>query len=292
MKLFTIKTHKFDYDKFIYFHGWIYLSPFSLFEDKNVGAYLRLKNGKSIKVKIERSEGRVYTTLIVSTREDGHIGEMDREVLRGQVSRMFCLDQDFTGFYEMCRDEPVLSFVYKKNCRGMLRSSNTFEDIIKTICTTNCDWRNTKNMCSALCSLDSGNFPTPKEILQYNDKKLSDMVPVGYRSRTILEISRLWEDGKNDIDKWAKEKDFEKIRNVLGNVWGIGDYCLNHILVLLGDYSFIPVDSEVLRYLKDVYFQGCDISAKEAVKPFEKYGKFRYLAYKYERMARKLNYIN
>jgi N-glycosylase/DNA lyase len=292
MKLFSIKTRKFDYEKFIYFHGWIFLSPFSLFEDKSIGAYLRLKNGKNIKVKIQRSEGRVYTTLIVSTEEDRHIGERDREVLREQVSRMFCLDQDFTVFYEMCKDEPALSFVYKNNCRGMLRSPNTFEDVIKTICTTNCDWRNTKNMCLTLCSLDGGNFPTSKEILRYNDKKLSEMIPVGYRSRTILEVSRLWEDGKINVDKWVKEKDYEKIRRVLSNVWGIGDYCLNHILVLMGDYSFIPVDSEVLRYLKDLYFQGREISVKESVKPFEKYGEFRYLEYKYERMARKLNYIN
>lgn len=292
MKLFTIKTRKFDYEKFIYFHGWIYLSPFILFEDKSIGTYLRLKNGNSIKVKIERSEGKIYTTLIVSTQEDRHVGESDKKVLQEQAKRMFCLDQDFTGFYKMCRDEPALSFVYKKNCRGMLRSPSVFEDIIKTICTTNCDWRNTKNMCSALCSLDSGNFPTSKEILRYNDKKLSDIVPVGYRYRTILEVSLLWEDGKYDIEKWAKEKDYEKIKGVLKKVWGIGDYCLNHILVLMGDYSFIPVDSEVLRYLKDVYFQGREVSVKESVKPFEKYGEFRYLAYKYERMARKLNYIN
>lgn len=292
MKLFSIRTQKFNYDKFIYFHGWIYLSPFSVCDDKSIDTYLRLKKGKSIKVKIKTSEGDIFTTITISTQERKEISEGDRDVLKGQIKRMFCLDQDFTEFHNICRNIPDLNFVHTENCKGMLRSPNAFEDLIKTICTTNCDWRNTKKMCSALCSLDGGNIPTPKEILRYNEPALSKLVPLGYRAKTVLEVSRLTDEGKLDLDKWAKEKDYSRIRKSLISIWGIGDYCVNHLLVMLGDFSFIPIDSEVLKYLRETYFRGRQVSEKEAVKPFEQFQEYKYLVYKYERMARKLNYIN
>lgn len=33
-----------------------------------------------------------------------------------------------------------------------MRSATVFEDIVKTICTVNCHWRNTKLMVSMRCS--------------------------------------------------------------------------------------------------------------------------------------------
>ena len=78
----------------------------------------------------------------------------------------------------------------------------------------------------------------------------------------------------------------------MASVWGLGPYSVAHMLVLLGDYSEIPVDSEVLSYLRDTHFGGKAVSTKKAVKPYETYGKFRFLAFKFGCMARRLNYIN
>ena len=202
------------------------------------------------------------------------------------------LDNDFSDFHILCKKHSTLKFVYENNCKGMLRSSTAFEDLIKTVCTTNCDWRNTKNMCNALCNLDSGNFPSPKDILKYSPGKLSKIVPLGYRSNTVHQISKMTLEGEVEFDKWAGEGNFDRIRNVLNNIKGVGEYSTNHMLVLLGDYSNIPIDSEVLKYLREVHFKGLEISPKESIKYFKDYGDYKFLAYKYERMARKLNYIN
>jgi hypothetical protein len=59
--------------------------------------------------------------------------------------------------------------------------------------------------------------------------------------------------------------------------------------MLLGDYSTIPVDSEVLKYLSVAHFSGAKVKARDAVKPYENYGNFRFLAFKFARMARKMN---
>ena len=82
------------------------------------------------------------------------------------------------------------------------------------------------------------------------------------------------------------------IRARLKEIWGVGPYALSHILVLLGDYSNIPVDCEILRYLRDVHFGGRAVSEKEAVTPYEEYGSYRYLAFKFGRMSRRDNYVN
>jgi hypothetical protein len=34
------------------------------------------------------------------------------------------------------------------------------------------------------------------------------------------------------------------------------------------------------------------VAAEKATQPFERYGQYRFLAYKFQRMAGKLNYIN
>lgn len=293
MKLFNIQIRKFDFEKFIYFHGWIYLAPYNIYENERaIGRYLKNSTCKNVYVKIIVSDDERYTILKVIAPEDIKTSDRDKTVLRKQIKRMFMLDEDFSAFHDLCKKNPSLKYVYENNCKGMLRSPNAFEDLTKTVCTTNCDWRNTKKMCTSLCGLDSGNFPSPKDILKYSIGKLSKIAPLGYRANTVYQISKLTEEGKLELDRWADDGDYGRIRKVLKDIKGIGEYSINHMLVLLGDFSNIPVDSEVLKYLKEIYFRGKDVSTKELTKPFERYGDFKYLAYKYERMARKLNYIN
>ena len=72
----------------------------------------------------------------------------------------------------------------------------------------------------------------------------------------------------------------------------VGPYCVTHMLVLLGSYSDIPVDSEVLKYLRRTHFDGKAVKPAEAVRPYDRYGSFRFLAFKFARMGRRLNYID
>ena len=62
--------------------------------------------------------------------------------------------------------------------------------------------------------------------------------------------------------------------------------------MLLGDYSNIPIDGEVLKYVSQNYFNGKPITQEQATKPFEKYNGRSYLVFKFERIARKFNYID
>src|SRR5438477_12213594 len=52
------------------------------------------------------------------------------------------LDEDLSTFYRMVRDDPALGWAAQGAGR-MLRSATVFEDVVKTICTTNTTWAGT-----------------------------------------------------------------------------------------------------------------------------------------------------
>ena len=160
---------------------------------------------------------------------------------------MLWLDLDLSGFHRLCATDPLLRFVHRTGAGRMLRSPTAFEDVVKTVCTTNCGWRNTKRMCEALCALADGAFPTPHTILRLSERSLAHKVPVGYRAKTIRTVAKLVAEGNLPLDQWASTGDYPAIEQALQQVWGIGPYALAHMLVLLGCFERIPVDSEVLR---------------------------------------------
>ena len=141
--------------------------------------------------------------------------ERDLNALRSQVRRMLCLDEDFSEFHALCVADPILKFASRQRCGGMLRSPTAFEDLVKTICTVNCDWRNTTRMCEALCSLGGGWFPLPAALLPFSERQLARKAPVGYRARTIRTVARLTAEGKLPLDSWAEAGAFDLIRERL-----------------------------------------------------------------------------
>ena len=65
------------------------------------------------------------------------------------VRHILRLDEDLLPFYAIARGDPELAWT----CDGagrMIRSPTVFEDVIKTLCTTNCSWALTRHMVGAL----------------------------------------------------------------------------------------------------------------------------------------------
>ena len=101
------------------------------------------------------------------------IGEADREFLRSRVRWMFRADEDFGEFWELCRGHAVLRHCRSERTGALLRCATVFEDVVKTICTVNCSWSNTKLMVSNLCRMfgepcvgdgEAFTFPTPEQL--------------------------------------------------------------------------------------------------------------------------------
>jgi 3-methyladenine DNA glycosylase/8-oxoguanine DNA glycosylase len=285
-----IKAENFNFKETIFSHGWVFLEPFQWDEVKSE-LYLRTRVGKSKIVELVVGSKNESLTIKGKTSNES-LNTKDKNELRRTVRHIFRLDEDLSGFYEICKKDPQLKFVDKTKSGRLLRSPTIFEDIIKTICTTNCSWSNTKMMVSNLCDLEGGCFPSPETILRTGISKLQKNCRVGYRGKPIYELSKAVVKGEFHPDSLLIGKDVEHIKKTLISFNGIGKYSVNHILMLLGHYSEIPLDSEVTSYIRDSYFNGDKVSEKEITGLFEKYDEWKFLAYKFQRIGRKLNYIN
>ena len=65
------------------------------------------------------------------------------------IRHMLRLDEDLSAFYARAAEDPELAWAAKAP-GGWLRSPTVFEDLVKTICTTNCTWSATLRMVNAL----------------------------------------------------------------------------------------------------------------------------------------------
>ena len=277
-------------------HGWAYLPPFS--ED---GDYLRyailLPKAGPRQVLLHWSDGSNTIRVGIPDRK---IGEADRQFVRDKVRWMFRADEDFAEFWSLCRGHAVLGHCKANRTGSLLRCPTVFEDVVKTICTINAHWRNTKTMVANLCRMfgeacpgdeEAFTFPGPDRLAAASDRELQE-AKFGFRARYVSEFTRRVMVGDLDLDAWCQEKDTAAVRAAVLDVKGIGNYAANHILMLLGHYDQIPCDSEVRSYLGVSSKAPPKEVDRVAAKRYGHWGRFAYLAYKFERVFAKENYVD
>jgi 3-methyladenine DNA glycosylase/8-oxoguanine DNA glycosylase len=293
---FTLSARPpFNFLSVINSHGWRQLAPFSYDEGTNTLSYvLRLSNGRVIELHFrDVAEG-----VSVETEK---LDRMERKEVVDKVTWMFGLDMDFSHFYTASRVEPKLAHA-KKLARGrVLRSPSVFEDVIKTILTTNTLWAATKNMTLKLVNelgqtiaLSGGSspsqpgdeapikkaFPTPEAIAASSPDFLKEKIRVGYRAPAIHQLAVRVASGKFDLES-LKTSDLTtlELRKELLTINGVGPYAAANLLMILGKHDFIPIDSYALKMVSNEWYRGEPITAKEVEKRFEKWGEFKGLAF-------------
>jgi 3-methyladenine DNA glycosylase/8-oxoguanine DNA glycosylase len=60
---------------------------------------------------------------------------------------------------------------------------------------------------------------------------------------------------------------------------GIGPYAAAHLLMLIGRYDFIPIDSWALKMVSLEWHNGDPVKPKDVENAFERWGQFKGLAY-------------
>jgi N-glycosylase/DNA lyase len=213
---------------------------------------------------------------------------------------MFRADEDFSEFWALCRSHPALRHCALNRTGALLRSATVFEDVVKTICTVNCHWRNTKRMVTNLCRLfgepcpgvaDAFAFPTPEPMAAASEQDFQE-ARLGFRARYIRELARRVVDGELDLNAWCRQRDPAVLREMLLSVKGIGSYGANHMLMLLGHYGMIPCDSEVRAYLGIAAKASAREVERRAANRYGRWGRYAFLAYKFERVFCKQNYVD
>src|ERR1700690_2426515 len=263
-------------------HGWIQLAPFRFDEASEMLFYTdRLSSGRLVEYRISGSSNGVK----VQTQS---LNKTERNEVRERVTWMFGLDQDFSLFYRAARKEPKLRTA-KKLARGrVLRSPTFFEDVVKTILTTNTLWAATRRMNlnliatfgDALMDSDSKAFPAPDRIAASSDKVLRETVRVGYRAPALHQLAVHVASKQLDIESFKTSSlPTLDLRKELMKLNGVGPYAAANLLMILGRHDFIPIDSWALKVVSNEWYRGRPVTPKQVEKRFEKWGEYKGLAY-------------
>jgi len=178
------------------------------------------------------------------------IGAADGRSLAETARHMLRLDANLSGFYAAARDEPDLAWVHAGAGR-MLRSPTVFEDVVKTICTTNCTWSATVRMTTALVEnlgieAPGGRraFPSPAAMAAVDDDFYRDTVRAGYRGPYLRTLSTEVAEGSLDLETLNDpELPDDEVAARLLALPGCGPYATAHMMMLLGRYSRLILDS-------------------------------------------------
>jgi 3-methyladenine DNA glycosylase/8-oxoguanine DNA glycosylase len=127
-------------------HGFAGLAPTVLDEEaRTLALTIRVPRGRPRRVRIAESGPARARVDVLGPRPGPTVVAA---VLDG-VAHVLRLDQDLSGFYRQVLGDPDLAWAAAGAGR-MLRSPTVFEDVVKTICTTNCAWGATVRMVNAL----------------------------------------------------------------------------------------------------------------------------------------------
>ncbi len=176
--------------------------------------------------------------------------------LLAQVRHMLRLDEDLSPFYAVANKDAALTWATAGAGR-MARSATVFEDVIKTICTTNCTWSATERMVTALVSHlgekaptapESGwhgrTFPAPEAMATAGARFYRDVVRAGYRGQYLVAVARSVAEGAVDLEELAHATlSDEEVAIRLLALPGVGPYAAAHVMMLLGRYSRLILDS-------------------------------------------------
>jgi 3-methyladenine DNA glycosylase/8-oxoguanine DNA glycosylase len=216
------------------------------------------------------------------------LSEAGRERVTAAVRRMLNLDEDLSGFYNVALADGELSWATAGAGR-MLRSPTVFEDVVKTICTTNCAWSATVRMTRALVDHlgepSAGGhgraFPAPSTMAEASESFYRDVVRAGYRGAYLRALAAGVAEGSIELeslrDVSPDELPDEEVAARLIALPGVGPYAAAHVMMLLGRHSRLILDSWTRP--KYARLNGRRASDRTIERRFRRYGRYAGLAF-------------
>jgi N-glycosylase/DNA lyase len=212
---------------------------------------------------------------------------------RAAAANVLRLDEDLSPFYAAAAADPELAWVTSGAGR-MIRSPTVFEEVVKTICTTNCTWSATIRMVSALVEhlgeaapgVTNGplghTFPTSEAMARKKSAFYTETVRAGYRGEYLRSLARSVASGRLDLEALGTaspdEVPDDEVEARLLALPGVGPYAAAHIMMLLGRYSRLILDSWTRpKYLRVSGARQAKDSTIE--RRFRRYGSYAGLAF-------------
>ena len=236
-------------------HGFADLAPMRLDEAAGTLAMtIRVPRGRPRRVVVGRGRGRHASVEVLGP---AGLSPRTRDAILTGVRHALRMDEDLSRFYAICRSDPDLAWA-SAGAGRMLRGPTVFEDVVKTICTTNCAWSATVRMVNALVSglgdpATGGEgplanaFPTPARMAEAPPTFYRETVRAGYRGPYLISLARsVTEDGL-DLEALGsatrEELPDEELEARLLALPGVGPYAAAHIMMTVGRHSRLILDS-------------------------------------------------
>jgi 3-methyladenine DNA glycosylase/8-oxoguanine DNA glycosylase len=273
-------------------HGLASLPPLEIDEEAHtLTTTLAVSGGKPRTVRVSPGSGG-HARVEVVGRPPGNRGA---EALAATVRHVLHMDEDLSEFYDLARSDPDLAWVARGAGR-MIRSPTVFEEVVRIVCTTNCSWALTTKMITALVEhlgetapgahgdgWRGRTFPTPEAMAAAPLRFYRDVVRAGYRGPYLRTLARSVAGGSLDLEELARaspeELGDDEVEARLLALPGVGPYAAAHVMLLLGRYSRLILDSWTRPTYTRLSGRTRPASDAAILRRFRRYGRYAGLAF-------------
>ena len=278
-----------DLQRTVVSHGLTELPPMRVHPDESgFDVVLAMPRGRPVRVRV-RPAGRTRARISARPRPAGKAQE---QAIVDGVRHLLRLDQDLSALYALLADDAQLAWAVAGAGR-LMRGQSVFEDVVKTICTTNCTWAATVRMVSALvrelgepargepADTEHRAFPKPAAMAQADDAFYTEVVRAGYRGPYLRTLATAVAEGALDLEALATattdDLPDDELEERLLAIAGVGPYAAAHVMMLLGRHSRLVLDS----WTRPKYARIVGRKTKDAamVRRFRRYGPWAGLAF-------------
>lgn len=274
----------FNFYATVHSHGWMQLAPLEWDEtSRTLRLPHRLDSGKVVALEVRGSPDGIIAQY--STR----LNAAETRQLQYDLGWMFDLEKDLSPFYRAIALEPCLAHVIPEGKGRILRSATLWEDVVKTITTTNTLWNATKAMCRKLCAAygeptadipEQHAFPTPQRIAAETPDSLAEITRMGYRAPFLHTLATRISSGELDLETLKTSTlPTPELKKTLRGIKGIGDYAAANLLMMLGRADYLPIDSWARTMVSKEWHNGEPVTDKQVAETFAHWGEWQGMAY-------------
>ena len=274
----------FELEPMLKSHGWFQLPPFYWSEaEKTMRWAVRRPQQPPALIDIAQVEGENPHQVSLAVRSSHRAGLTAPEQ---RLRRILNLDLDLKEFYRLCEQDPVLAPVPGKGLGRLMRCESLYEDLFKSICGTNIQWRQAVKNIRAIATAgdrvagtDFYAFPAPEQILTAGEDFLKQTGRVGYRSAYLISLCRRFAEPDKEIENFQPHSmSYRELVRFFVSFDGIGPVTARYLTALYGRYDEMAIDSLVISFLSRHRFGGRTPSVAEIDTLYQPYGRWRYLA--------------
>jgi 3-methyladenine DNA glycosylase/8-oxoguanine DNA glycosylase len=260
-------------------HGWCVLPPFSHDPDNRTLERIQQLAGGAIVRLVVAEDSSSLTIAIASSTAVAPTHEHEIEQV---VRRCLNLDADMSDLYAMLHAFPQYHWIEQVGAGRMLCSPTVWEDLSKTLLTTNTTWNMTKQMVHRLADLGDTSadglraFPTPQHIAAMSLQELSDKLRAGYRNAYLHELAVSIADGRLDVEAWRHaDLPADEMYKQIKALKGFGPYAAGSMLKLLGYFDRLATDTECRAVFKTRYNNGTAGTDREIAAYYQPFGTWQ-----------------